>query len=396
MAKKKNGRSTSKGVKDDATNTKKRRETKHGACKRIKSAISASIPISKLVSGASQRPRDSNIDHLTFPANMERYTKYDDSFEHSREVHLATCKQHQDTWISSFENRKFESTSRRDFTTLLGKGGLYADHMPASDQPLRHKMGRLLIDELEALHKRCEGDPSLVLYWITFVGEKFMLNERGGTAEVFKLRQAVQAAIHNYTSYDAIGVIENQAIVNYPEGRKGKALSVHAHVLCWGTQDDCADLKARAKGFKSKITKLPIYSEKVHQRDGSVGRLARYMAKPPYEGKEVNFEKLEAGERCLYPARRMEKHHHLRLFEYSAKLPMESTLFGVREGAEVRKRIVNGMKLWQKERKGLSVKIGHRVYPLFETFLSDNIKLKNYRPLIVNYNKVGSSLHSSS
>lgn len=161
--------------------------------------------------------------------------------------------------------------------------------MPASDLRLRNTTGILLINEFQKLFERAEADPSLNLYLVT----KYRFNERDGTAEVFKLKQAVQATIRNYTALSAIGVIENQAFINYPENQKGKSLSVHALLLCWGTSNDISKHKKRAKGFKSSITKLPLHSQKVNILEGSVGRVGRYMMKPPYEGKAVNFEKLE-------------------------------------------------------------------------------------------------------
>jgi hypothetical protein len=329
---------------------------------------------------------------VTQSPNTKNYTKYDQDFKQSRKLHFDTCKKHQSVCLQSIENRKFTSTDKEDFEALLGKGDNYADHMPSSDMKLRNKMVKLLIDELSGLLNRAEADPSLTLYWITFVGDRYMINERGGTAEVHKLKVAVQAAIRTYTSFHAIGVIENQAVVNYPKDQEGKSLSVHAHVLCWGTSDDAAELKKRAKGFKSSITKLPIHSKKVHLAEGSIGKLARYMSKPPYSGKEVDFGKLEEGSRCLFNARRLELHHHLRLFEYSAKLPMEQTLFGVGEGTYIRNRVVIGMKNWQKARTGSAKKLGGRVYTLFEDFLRENKRLKNYQPLIVNYSRDGSGL----
>lgn len=67
---------------------------------------------------------------------------------------------------------------------------------------------------------------------------------------------------------------------------------------------------------------------------------------------------------------------------------MEQTLFGVREGADVRNWIERGMKRWQKQRKGREIKLGHSVYPLSQAFQRDNNKrLKNYRPLKVNFSR---------
>lgn len=380
----------------DAKSSKKRRKKKRDACMSMNSDINrnntdTTSPIEGH-SKAFKRLSSGKPTNQSPFANMKTYTKYDDGFEHSQELHLDACKHHQQTWFDSFKKRKFITTDLADFKALIGKGGLYADHMPASDLRLRYAMGKFILREMKILFERWEADPSMQVYWITFVDDRYMFNERGGTAEVFKLVQAVQAAIRNYTPLNAFGVIENQAIINYPEGQKGKMLSVHAHVLCWGKESDVKELMKRAKGFKSSITKLPIHIEKVHQLEGSMSRVSRYMPKPPYGGKEVNFEKLENGERCLYPARRLELYHHLRLLEFLAKLPMEYTIFGVGEGKEVRKRIVGEMKSWQQKRKGNVVNLGDRVYALFETFLRENKRLKNYQPLIVNYKRNGRDL----
>ncbi len=392
MAKKTRDGSKSKRTKD-AKNPNPRAAKKRNACMSMNSKTDP--PITGGTSAFQRLSKGNSSDQSPF-SNIKNYTKYDDDLGHSKELHLETCKHHQQKLFHSFKNRKFTTTDRTDFEALIGMGGRYANHMPASDLRLRNAMGKYIIDEAEVLLKRWEADPSMHVHWLTFLDDRYMFNEREGTAEVYKLKQAVQAAIRNYTSLNAFGVIENQAIINYPERQKGKALSVHVHGICWGTQSDVAELKKRAKGFKSSITKLPIQSKKVHQLEGSVGRLARYMAKPPYQGKEVNFEQLEKGEPCLYPARRMELYHHLRLLEYSAKLPMEHTIFGVREGEEVRGRVVSHMKHWQESRKGRAVDLGDRVYSLFEIFLRENKRLINYQPLVVNYNRDGSGLGSSS
>lgn len=333
-------------------------------------------------------PRDTKTEKISLNPNSKNLTDYDDDFEHSKEIHLEICKVHMPRWIRSFDKRKFKSTDRSDFEALLGSGLVYADHMPACDLKLRYKMGDFLIDEMEVLFNLWADNPDLDFQWITFVGDKFMFNEREGPAEIYKCKKAVQDVIRNNTDYNAIGIIETQAIINYPEGQEGKMFSVHAHVLCWGPKGQTAGLKRRSKRFTSSITRLPIHSSKVVHLEGSFGRIGRYMVKPPYEGKEVNHDKLLAGQACLFPARRMEKHHDLRLFELNVKAPMESLIFGVRDGVDVRKRIVKRMNDWQKTRKGEEVKLGHRVDALFKRFLRyNNKRLKNYKPLKVKFLK---------
>jgi transposase len=46
---------------------------------------------------------------------------------------------------------------------------------------LRNEMGKLLFDEAIELFERATIDHSMTLYWITFVGDRYMFNERAGT-----------------------------------------------------------------------------------------------------------------------------------------------------------------------------------------------------------------------
>lgn len=382
MVKRKPFHDPKKKTRDQALRSKKKR------ARPCKSTSSPSSPPQQGNPSTDVDPCDTKTEKLSLNPNSKNLTDYDDDFEESKQIHLEICKDHEPRWIRSFEKRKFKSTDISDFEALLGSGLVYADHMPACDLKLRNKMGNFLIDEMEVLFDLWADNPDLDFKWITFVGDKYMFNERDGVAEIYKCKKAVQDVIRNNTTYNAIGIIETQAIINYPEGQEGKMFSVHAHVLCWGPKGQTAGLKRHSKRFKSSITKLPIFSSKVIHLEGSFGRLGRYMAKPPYEGKEVNYDKLLAGQACLFPARRMEKHHDLRLFELNAKTPMESLIFGVRDGVEVRKRIVKRMIDWQDTRKGKEVRLGHRVDDLFEDLLRDNNKrLKNYKPLKVKFRK---------
>lgn len=128
----------------------------------------------------SGNPCDSDSTPLSISSNIKNYTKYDDGIEHSKELHFKSCKAHQKKLFRSFKKRKFVSTNREDFETLIGKGELFADHMPASDLKLRNATGKLLLNELHELFERSEVDPSINLIWMTFVEDRFMFNERGG------------------------------------------------------------------------------------------------------------------------------------------------------------------------------------------------------------------------
>lgn len=339
----------------------------------------------------SNIPKD-NKDNLfsgTSPssANLEK-DKYDKDKEHSKKLLQRGCKVHIKVVQRAFKNRKFENTAREDIGILLGHDGFYADHMPSSDIRLRYETGKRIIDQWHELYLKSTFDTRLKVFGMTFVDDGFMANERCGTAEVYRLREKVANALRSHTSLNAFCIVENQPIVNYPQDQKGKDFSIHVHGIGWGYDaDDPKKLIACAKGFKSSITKLPIHLKPVRLFEGSVSKLARYSIKPPTWGKAVNFDLLAAGARCLFPCKRMELYHHVRLFEYGAKLPMEQTLFGVREGTFMRNAVVSGFKHWHANRKGTEVQIGHRVDDFFETFLSENKKLKNYQPFKVNWQK---------
>ncbi len=196
--------------------------------------------------------------------------------------------------------------------------------------------------------------------------------------------------IRAYTSFNAIGVIEVHPIINYPKKQEGKSLSLHAHLICWGYDaKELRALKKRAKGFKCKITRLPIHSKKIDKIEGHISGAIRYLLKPHCKGKAVDYRYFGKGKRCLFGARRLELHHDLRLFEFGAKLPIVQTVFGVKDGIAVRKRVVTDLEEWHRgrRRRRTMIKLEHRVYQLFEKFLADDKKLKNYRPFVVNWRK---------
>ncbi len=297
-------------------------------------------------------PQGTQTEKLSIGNVPKNLDNYDDDFEHSKKIHTQHCKEHQSRWRTCFENRVFKSTDIKDFDALIGLRSLHADFVPASDMKARYKFGHFIIDEMQRLYDLGLKHPDLDFQWITFVSDHFMFNERDGTAEIYACKKATQDVLRNYTSYNAVGIVETQPIINFPQDQKGKMFAVHTHVFCWGPKGQTPDLKRHSKRFKSSITKLPIHTQAVYHYEGSFGRLGRYMIKPPFEGKEVNFERYAQRRACLKPARRVEKFHDLRLFELNAKTPMEALVFGIRDGVAVRQRIVEKLRNWQASRGG--------------------------------------------
>jgi hypothetical protein len=210
---------------------KKKEKSRH-ACKATKNTEKQSKQWDKL-SKKSVSIQDINTSPRTLSLK-NKVTRFDDDRVHSKEIHRETCDKYSETVFSSYEKRRFVKNDISDFDALLGRNGLYADHMPASDLELRKRFGELTIDQLHKLYLRAKKDPLLKVYWITFVDEAHMVNERHGTFQVFKFKQKVQSAIRKYMSMDALGVLEVQAMKNYPKDQKGKFFSLHAHALCWG------------------------------------------------------------------------------------------------------------------------------------------------------------------
>lgn len=256
-----------------------------------------------------------------------------------------------------------------------------------SDLKLRYNFGKLLIDLTSRLSRRANLDDEFKVYWGTFISDQYLLNERKTIVNVHKLQEKIQSVIRNNSDFDAIGIIENQAITNYPKGKIGKSLSIHGHVLLFGGTDK-ENLLKRSKGFKTTLTKKPILINSTNIQEGSFTKLARYMAKPPYEGKRVDYNKLEAGKACLKSVTNsLKKYHHFRLFEYMAKMPIEHMKFGVGEGANMRRRLIKDLRNWNISRKGEPLDLSDKVYPMSEDILRNNRKLKNYAPVIVNYKR---------
>lgn len=304
-------------------------------------------------------------------------------------------KKHKDAW-DHWKNRVKESYSskaleeeetKQVLRTLRGTGSRFAAHAPSSDVRVRGFLGRRLIDQLGELHQRRSKDRDLKVYHVTFVSDEFQLLIRGGEARPKALAEKIQHVFRQYTDWSAVGVVENQVINNYPKGRKGQTMSVHAHVVCWGYDEECLlNMISRAKGFKAGLTKLPIYARKVGPASGDFTQLARYLMKPPLYVKKVVYEKLEAGKPCLRPTPKLVSPVQcFRLFEYAAKLPVEHMIFGVREGVNVRTSLFSKLRDYQKSRKATALDVADKIDVAFEDALRSCKKRKNYGPLKVKY-----------
>lgn len=319
-------------------------------------------------------------------ANLVKpYTKYDDGPDHSNKIHLELCKEHQKVIFTTLKERVFKETKLSDFEALLGKEDLVPTGLIASDMKARYRLGKYTIQAIDDLYKRKQSDEDLKVYLVTFVDERFNVNIRNGVVEGVKLKDKVYNAIKSHTDMSALAFVENQVMVNYPKGSEGEVMCTHVHAVMWGYgEEDVQRLLTKTRGFKSNITKLPVHCVTMHPTEGSFSRVARYLAKPPYEGKEVDYRKYDEGKPCLFPARRVEKYQHLRLFEYMAKTPIDKMIFSVREGKLVREKILSDLKAWHRKRKGTRIDTSD-VEGWFERFHADNRKLKRYRPMQVRW-----------
>lgn len=288
---------------------------------------------------------------------------------------------------ASYSSKALDAETRQVLRTLRGTGSQFAAHAPSSDVRTRCHLGYRLIDQFEQLHQRRSKDLDLKVYHVTFVSDEFQLLIRGGEAQPKALAEKIQHVLRQYTDWSAFGVVENQIINNYPKGTKGCTMSVHAHVLCWGYDEECLlNLISRAKGFKAGLTKLPIYARKVGPDSGDFTQLARYMMKPPLYVKRVDYKKLEAGKPCLKSTKKqVSPVQCFRLFEYAAKLPVEHMIFGVREGVGVRTSLFSSLRDYQKYRKATALDVTDKIDVVFESALRSRRKWKNYEPLKVKY-----------
>lgn len=374
-------------IKLTAKKGRKKKEKSRHACKGMKNTEKQSKQWGEL-----SKQGTSIQDIGTFhPETVLKFPKYDDDATQSKERHREACEKQKETIYRCFENRVFKNTNKDDFLALAGCKKLFADHMPACDVYARYKLGKLLINASKKLHRKAIFDPKLKMFMVTFVDEKHFVDARGGTFEVSAFKEKVQSAIRAYTTFHAVGVIEVHPFVNYPFESKGRSISLHAHVICWGHDTkEIRALEKRAKGFKSKITRIPVQAKKIKNIEGHISGAMRYLLKPHCKGKEVDSRKFGKDERCLYNSRGLKLHFDLRLFEIGAKLPIVQTVFGVNDGVAVRKRVVAKLESWHKRRRKRSteIKLAHRVYSLFEKFLADDKKLKNYRPFVVNWRKL--------
>lgn len=353
------------------------------ACKRI--SHGNQLPLSNHNDASSRTKRPSRKTFKKQANLVKVYTTYDDGPDHSKEIHRELCKEYQESIHETLKKRVFKETKLSNFEALLGKRDLVPTGLIASDMKARYQLGKCTIQAIDDLYQRKQLDDDLNVYLVTFVDERFNVNIRNGVVEGGKLKDKVYNAIKSHTDMSALLFVENQVMVNYPKGSEGEVMCTHVHAVMWGyDKEDVRRLLTKTRGFKSNITKLPVHCVKMHPTEGSFSRVARYLAKPPYEGKEVDYRKYDESKPSLFSARRVEKYQHLRLFEYMAKTPIDKMIFSVREGKLVREKILSDLKAWHRKRKGTRIDTSD-IDGWFERFHADNRKLKRYRPMRVRW-----------
>jgi hypothetical protein len=322
-----------------------------------------------------------------FPSGEE---KQDANVAESRKVHKKICRVQRDVVASSFDKRKLDRKQRKALSAIGGMRSRHCKDMFSSDIRLREQFGYAVIDEMEQLHSQSQLDDSLYVYHVTFLSDKFQFSVRDGTADIKGCIDKCMAVCRQHTSFNAFGVVETQVILDQTGERSGETLYTHIHAIAWTRDpDDAKRLIDRAKGYHAQLTTMPVLAQLLGSTEGDYTRVARYLCKFPYEGKKVNREALEAGRASLKSTTKgVLKYHRLRLLELLAKLPLEHSVFGVREGTAFKGRVLNRVRKWHREREGTAMALDNNdIEDLFAGILAKNKRLKNYKHLKVRHSR---------
>lgn len=250
---------------------------------------------------------------------------------------------------------KWEITDaqRERVDAIIGKNGTTKQPM-LSDFPARLKASTFFIRKMHRHWKGDGGNPKRRYFFLTFIDDMGNTSDRDPEVNVGALKRKVDKATRDM-DLDAVGAIEVQAILNYPQKGHGRTLMFHAHAIGW--TDKRFDHKAAAKRLNKKRSwnnafgAKPIVIQPVTDLPGNIERLSHYILKVPHD---VKNRRLKAGTTNRYQLMQTTKGYRpelaLRIVEGLSQIGIAQAIFGVGDGKLISRALRKRLLEWHHRR----------------------------------------------
>lgn len=248
--------------------------------------------------------------------------------------------------MTPIQKRQFRAMTG---TRAIGKWPLL------SDLSARRRASYILI-RLMAEHRRSRPTvPPRRYFFLTFIDDIGNTSDRVPEVNLGAIQRKVDKAIRAMRLH-AVGVTEVQALMNYPGKGRGRTLMYHTHLTGW-TYDPLFNPKAAEKkinqspSWNNSFDAPPVKITPMTDEEGQIDWLAYYITKLPYDAKNRMPNKKKPGKHILMQTTKGYRPElALRVFEGLSQVELPAVLFGVGEGAEIRKRWRSKLLAWHNRR----------------------------------------------
>lgn len=224
-----------------------------------------------------------------------------------------------------------------------------------SDLEARQRASYILI-RLMAKHwqKRLKA-PARRYYFLTFIDDLGNTSDRTPQVNLPAIQSKVDKAMRAL-GLDGVGLIEVQALMNYPGRGRGRTLLFHAHAIAWTTDPRFSPKAAEAqingsRSWSNSFGARPLRVKPMTNEKGQIDYLAYYSLKVPSDAKNRMPDHKKPGRHILMSTTKGYRPElALRIFEWLSQTKLPDVMFGVGEGTAIRTQWRSKLINWHRHR----------------------------------------------
>lgn len=243
------------------------------------------------------------------------------------------------------------AVERDELLTIMGGRGA-TERLLASNKRLRMQSAVILVHEFSKLRCQWSCIPNRRYWNVSFLGP--LINEYRPELDVYAYRQVVDRLLRSQ-KLNALLSIELQALTNYPQEGEGRNFLLNGHALAWTDAPDfiAADAQAAMRASESLWSELGGDTVTFTERTDAAGGLeylGHYLTKAPRQGKRRCKDSERPGRWHLEPVGNVRSDLQLRLMEILSQLELTDLVWGVKDGAFVRRAWKVALVDWNQAR----------------------------------------------
>lgn len=264
-----------------------------------------------------------------------------------------------DKALSAQRRMPLTSKRRQKMLALLGVGGCHKT-IRLSDVHARIEATRILFETIE-LHLPYLVPFGTPMFHITFVDDIGLTSDRKPNLKLTAMKRKVDKAIRAL-GLSGIVISEVQPLLNYPAKGRGRTLMLHSHALCWGNTSRRkfrATLKTlnNSRSWKNHFGAKPAMSRRLKLGTDDGLRIVCYLAKMPHDGKYRVPVNGGASFRFRPTMKGYPDILALRIAEGLSHYTIYDAVFGVGDGAVIRKHWKRELEAWHRQRLGSAERV---------------------------------------